>query len=117
MRRLLLLPVSVLALTVIAAACGEAEGAAIETLPAINTTTTTSTTTTTPDMRRRFYEVVSGDNLSRIARSFEVPRREIVRLNNLPDDGAYLEVGQILEIPTDMVLITALPTSTTTTDP
>ena len=52
----------------------------------------------------------SGDNIAEIARSFEVPASEIVRLNNLPDNGQIIQVGQILEIPTDVVLVEELPT-------
>ena len=76
----------------------------------IRTTTSTTTTTTLVDARRRFYEVKPGDNLAEIARSFEVPRSEIVRINRLPNDGEIIQIGQVLEIPTDVVLIDSLPT-------
>ena len=66
--------------------------------------------TTTPDSRRRFYEVKPGDNLAVIARSFDVPASEIVRINQLVDGGETLQIGQILEIPTDVVMVESLPT-------
>ena len=109
MRRLILLPFTVTVLTVVAAACGSDGDASFETLPPIHTTTSTSTTTTEPDSRRKFYEVKPGDNIADIAKSFQVPRGEIVRLNNLPNDGGIIQIGQILEIPTDVVLIDELP--------
>jgi len=111
MHRAVIVPTGFVALVVLLiSACGpEATGAA-ETLPPIRTTTSTSTTTTTPDSRRRFYEVKRGDNLAVIARSFDVPASEIVRINNLQDGGQTLQIGQILEIPTDVVMVENLPT-------
>src|SRR5262245_11073602 len=94
----------------IAPGCGPTASGAAETLPPIRTTTSTTTSTTTPDDRRRFYEVKPGDNLAVIARSFDVPAQEIVRINNLTDGGETLQIGQVLEIPTDMVLVESLPT-------
>jgi LysM repeat protein len=114
MRRLVLIPTAIAAAAGALAACATADSGAAGTLPPIRTTTSTSTTTTTPDSRRRFYEVKPGDNLSEIARSFEVPRSEIVRINNLSDGGETLQIGQVLEIPTDVVLIESLPTEPTT---
>jgi LysM repeat protein len=101
------------------AACGPGESGAADTLPPIRTTTSTSTTTTSPDDRRRFYEVKPGDNLSDIARSFDVPKSEIARINNLVDGGETLQIGQVLEIPQDVVLIESLPTdpSSSTSEP
>jgi LysM repeat protein len=112
MRRAVLLPtVGVALLVLLAAACGPTASGAAETLPPIRTTSTTSTTTTTPDGRRRFYEVKRGDNLAVIAKSFDVPASEIVRINNLLDGGQTLQIGQILEIPTDVVMVYSLPTT------
>lgn len=104
------LPVALLSLALLIAACGPSASGSAGTLPPIRTTTSTTTTTTLPDTRRRFYEVKPGDNLAVIARSFEVPAQEIVRLNNLTDGGETLQIGQVLEIPTDVVLIESLPT-------
>jgi LysM repeat protein len=97
------------------AGCGSDGAGALDTLPPIFTTTSTSTTTTIADTRRKFYEVKSGDNLADIARSFQVPRSEIVRINNLPNDGAIIQIGQVLEIPTDVVLVDDLPSPDPTT--
>ncbi len=114
MHRLLLIPAAALALVAVVAGCGSPDGSAIETLPPIKTTTSTTTTTTTPDSRRKFYEVKSGDTVGNIAGSFEVPTAEIVKLNNLTNGGSDIDVGQILEIPTGIVLIDELPTTTST---
>jgi LysM repeat protein len=42
-----------------------------------------------------------------------VPASEIVKLNNLPDNGNLIQVGQLLEIPTDVVLVNACESTTT----
>src|SRR5262245_50948848 len=120
MRRAVLLPSVVVAiLMLVAPACGPTASGAAETLPPIRTTTSTTTSTTTPDSRRRFYEVKPGDNLAVIARSFDVPAQEIVRLNHLLDGGETLQIGQILEIPMDVVMVENLPTEppTSTSEP
>lgn len=117
MYRLTLLPTATILLGLVAAGCGSSGGDAFDTLPPIRTTTSTSTTTTVVDDRRRFYEVKPGDNLAEIARGFEVPKAEIVRINRLPDNGEILQIGQILEIPTDVVLVEELPTPETTEPP
>lgn len=109
MRRLVLIPAAAVALAVAAPACGAGSDDAAGTLPPIRTTTTTSTTTTTPDSRRIFYEVQAGDNLSDIARRYQVPRAEIVTLNGLENNGEVIQVGQTLEIPNDMRLDMTLP--------
>lgn len=114
MRRLVFLPALASGLLAIVA-CGGDEGAALDTLPPIRTTTTQSTTSTTIDTRRKFYEVKPGDNLAEIARSFGVPATEIARINELSDGGQVLQIGQLLEIPTDIVLVEELPDETTST--
>ncbi|MGA1053452.1 MAG: LysM peptidoglycan-binding domain-containing protein [Ilumatobacteraceae bacterium] len=114
MRRALLISLLILASTSIVA-CATEEGNALDTLPPIRTTTTSSTTTTSVDDRRRFYEVKSGDNLALIAASFGVPASEIVKLNDLPGGGQLLQIGQMLEIPQDVVLVEELPTPPETT--
>ena len=116
MHRLIALPLLACAVLVTVVACGGDDDAALDTLPPIRTTTTDPPTTTLPpDRRRIFYEVQPNDNLSEIARSYGVPREEIVKLNNLPDGGATLQIGQFIEIPNDMRLDTSLPNPTTTT--
>lgn len=114
MRRLLVFPLLSLASSVLVA-CATEEGNALDTLPPMRTTTTSSTTTTTIDDRRRFYEVKQGDNLQLIASSFGVPASEIVKLNDLPGGGQLLQIGQMLEIPRDVVLVEELPTPPETT--
>ena len=106
-------------LMLVVPACGPSASGAAETLPPIRTTTSTTTTTTTPDSRRKFYEVKPGDNLAVIARSFDVPATEIVKLNQLLDGGETLQIGQILEIPQDVVMVETLPTepSSSTSEP
>ncbi len=74
-------------------------------LPPIRTTTTTSTTTTLPDLNRYFYEVKPGDTLFAIAGYFQVPMAEIVALNGL-EDADDIQVGQMLEIPSGLVIVT-----------
>jgi LysM repeat protein len=112
MDRAVLLPVGAVALLMsMATACGPTANGAAETLPPIRTTTSTTTSTTTPDSRRKFYEVKPGDNLAVIARSFDVPPSEIVRINQLADGGETLQIGQVLEIPTDAVMVESLPTA------
>jgi LysM repeat protein len=112
MQRAVVLPVGVVSLLIVLApACGPAASGAAETLPPIRTTTSTTTSTTTPDSRRKFYEVEPGDNLAVIARSFGVPASEIVKLNHLLDGGETLQIGQILEIPLDVVMVEELPTT------
>ncbi len=115
MHRTLIIPAVALAFVAVVAGCGSPDGSAIETLPPIKTTTSTTTTTTTPDSRRKFYEVKSGDTVGDIASSFEVPTAEIVKLNNLTNGGSDIDVGQILEIPTGIILIDELPTTSTST--
>ena len=95
MHRAVIIPTGVLALLLmVATACGPTATGAAETLPPIRTTTSTSTSTTTPDSRRRFYEVKRGDNLAVIARSFDVPPSEIVRINHLIDGGQRVHLGR-----------------------
>lgn len=113
--RPLLLSATALAFVVVVAACGDDDGAgADEVLPPIRTTTTTTTTSTTISTDRIFYEVKSGDFLSHIAESFGVPVQAIVELNGLTDAND-IQAGQTIEIPTGVVLITDLPSTTTPT--
>jgi len=114
MHRLILLPTAAGLLALVAVGCGSSEGDGFDTLPPIRTTTSTTTVTTIVDDRRRFYEVKAGDNLAEIARSFQVPKLEIVRLNRLLNNGEIIQIGQILEIPTDVVLVDDLPTPVST---
>ena len=109
MHRFTLIPTAAGLLVLLAAGCGSSESDAFDQLPPIRTTTSTSTTTTLVDDRRKFYEVQPGDNLAEIARSFKVPASELIRINGLAEDGAVIQIGQILEIPTDVLLLSTLP--------
>jgi LysM repeat protein len=118
MRRLVVLLLSAPGWSVVAAGCGSEPGGAADTLPQIATTSTTSTTTTVPDDRRKFYEVESGDRLADIADRYCVTPQQIADMNGLEDEGNYLEVGQILELPIDVVLVNCSAyTTTSTTEP
>jgi LysM repeat protein len=83
------------------------EESAFTTLPPIRTTTTTTTTPET-DQNRIFYQVKSGESLSIIARSFGVTVDSIVELNKISNPNT-IEVGLIIEIPRDVVLVDELP--------
>ena len=105
MNRLVVLALAAVALAVAVPACGTDPGDAAATLPPIRITSTTSTSTTEPDNRRKFYEVQSGDSLAEIADRYCVTAKQIADLNRLEDEGNYLEVGQILELPTNVVVV------------
>jgi hypothetical protein len=107
MRRLVLLPLLALLPTVLAVGCGGDDLAVIETLPPIRTTTTLATTTTTIDPRERFYIVQQGDNLSEIARRYEVTVASIIELNRLPSE--VIQPGQELKIPNIRIDLTLPP--------
>jgi LysM repeat protein len=115
MNRPLFLSVAALALVVAVGACGENDGdAADEVLPPIRTTTTTITTSTTVNTNRIFYTVKAGEFLSLIAESFGVPVQAIVELNGLTDAND-IQAGQTIEIPTGVVLVSELPSTTALT--
>ena len=97
MRRLLL-PTAIAGLLAIVAACGSEAASGVETLPPIRTTTSTSTTTTTTDPRGVIYIVQPGDNVTEIARDYQVTGQMIITLNGLPADGE-IQPGQELQIP------------------
>jgi LysM repeat protein len=96
--RRLLLPTFIAALLAVVAACGSEAASGVETLPPIRTTTSTSTTTTTTDPRGVVYIVQPGDNVSDIARDYQVTAQMIITLNGLPADGE-IQPGQELQIP------------------
>jgi LysM repeat protein len=111
----MLLSATALVLTLAVGACGENDGdAADEVLPPIRTTTTTTTTSTTISTDRRFYTVKRGEFLSLIADSFGVTVQSIVDLNGLTDAND-IQAGQTIEIPSGVVLVDELPTTTTPT--
>jgi hypothetical protein len=113
MNRPLLLSATALVFSIVVGACGENDGdTGDDILPPIRTTTTTITTSTTISTDRRFYIVKPGEFLSLIAESFGVTVQSIVELNGLADAND-IQAGQTIEIPTGVVLIDELPTTTT----
>jgi LysM repeat protein len=102
-------------LLALTAACGSEASSSAETLPPIRTTTSTTTTTTMVDQRERIYIVQPGDNVSEIARAYEVTAQMIITLNGLPADGE-IQPGQELKIP-NIRVDTELPTTVPTSDP
>jgi len=98
------------------AACGAEEPSSIGTLPPIRTTSTTSTSTTLFDQTIQLYTVKRGENLSLIARSFEVPLQFLIDANeDQIDDPNNVPPGVTLKIPPYRI-VDELPTTTTTTE-
>jgi LysM repeat protein len=115
MNRPFLLSATALLFVIAIGACGENDGdSSEEILPPIRTTTTTITTSTTISTARIFYTVKRGEFLSLIAESFGVPVQAIVELNGLADAND-IQAGQTIEIPTGVVLVAELPSTTTPT--
>lgn len=100
-----------------AAGCGDDDPAAMSTLPPIRTTTTSSTSTTLFDERIRLYTVKPGENLSLIARSFDVPLQFLIDENaDQIDDPNNVPPGVTLRIP-PYVIVEELPTPSSTIGP
>jgi len=109
------LSVGALALVVLAG-CGADDAQGLDTLPPILTTTTSSTTTTLVDDRIILYTVKPGENLSLIARGFDVPLSFLIEANqDKINDPNNVPPGVILEIP-PYVIVDELPTTTVTTE-
>lgn len=100
----------------IAGACAGDDDDSGGTLPPIVTTTTTTTVVVTTTGMQRFYEIRRGDTLGNIARAYNVTVQSIVDLNGLenPDD---IQAGQVIEIPSGVVLDATLPVAATTVAP
>jgi len=97
-------------------ACGSDEPESIGTLPPIRTTSTSSTTTTLFDSTIQLYVVKRGENLSLIARSFNVPLEFLIDANqDQITDPNNVPPGVTLKIP-PYRLVDDLPTSTSTTE-
>ena len=97
-----------LILVVVSGCSGDDEGAA-GTLPPIQTTTTTTTTLAPSTTQARFYEVQSGDTLTKIAVAFGLPIQAIMQANGIVDPNS-IQVGQILELPDAAAIVaTSLP--------
>lgn len=100
-----------------ASGCGEGDPEALTTLPPIRTTTTSSTSTTLFDDRIRLYTVKSGENLSLIARSFDVPLQFLIDENlDVIDDPNNVPPGVTLKIP-PYIVVDELPSPSTTLGP
>lgn len=102
---------AVVALPVVAAACGDDGDSGATLPPIITTTSTTSTLAVTTTTVLVYYEVQPGDSLAQIAQSFGVKIEAIVALNDLTDPD-HIEVGQILQIPPPIPITDTLPTTT-----
>jgi len=102
---------AVVALTLLAGACGSSTRAGATLPPMITTTTTTSTVfvATTPPVVS-FYVVQSGDTLSKIANKFGVTKADLMALNGITNPD-HIEKGQRLKIPPATVATTTLPAS------
>lgn len=96
------------------AACGGGDRAADATLPPIVTTTTTTIVLTTTTFVETFYEVQSGDTLSKIARSFGVSLGALMAANGITNPD-LVQAGQTLQIPPSTVLVDSLPDAPVTT--
>ena len=113
--RLALLPALAVVLIVMVA-CGSESTEGIGTLPPIRTTTTSSTTTTIFDETIQLYTVKRGENLSLIARSFEVPLEFLIEANeDVIDDPNNVPPGVTLKIPPYRI-VDELPTPSSTTE-
>ena len=118
------LGVTTLGVTVVAAAaaaamagCGTTDEASRETLPPIRTTIAiTTTTSTTVPPGQRFYTIKPGETLGVIAASFEVTVQSIVDINGLANPDA-IQAGQTIEIPSGIVVVESLPTTTVLAPP
>lgn len=96
----------------LAAACGDAGGSG-DTLPPMITTTTSTTMLVTTTTMVSYYEVQSGDILSKIAESFGVTQADLMSANGI-DDPDHIEVGQVLTIPPPKQVADTLPAGSAT---
>ncbi|MEY4174952.1 MAG: LysM domain [Actinomycetota bacterium] len=94
----------------LAAGCGD-DGGSSDTLPPMITTTTTTTLPVTTTTMVSYYEVQSGDILSKIAESFGVTQADLMSVNGI-DDPDHIEVGQVLKIPPPKQVADTLPPTT-----
>ena len=100
-------------LPALAAACGN-NGSSNETLPPFITlapTTTVDVSTSLPLIT--VYIVKEGDSLGAIANAFNVDLDQMMEINGITDKN-HVEVGQAIKIPPQRIVITELPTTTST---
>jgi len=105
-------------LVIAASSCSDGDDlSASETLAPIQTTSTTSTTLPTTTTQPQYYEVQSGDTLTKIAAAFGLPIPAIMELNGIVDPNA-IQAGQILQLPlASEIVVTSLPPITTVAGP
>ena len=100
-------------LPAMAAACGD-RGSSGDTLPPFITfapTTTVDVSTSLPQIT--VYFVKEGDSLGAIANAFNVDLDQMMEINGITDKN-HIEVGQAIKIPPQRIVITELPTTTST---
>jgi LysM repeat protein len=107
-----------LVLAVVATSCSDDDDLdASQTLAPIQTTSTTSTTLPTTTTQPQYYEVQSGDTLTKIAAAFGLPIPAIMELNGIVDPNA-IQAGQILQLPlASEIVVTSLPPAVTVAGP
>ncbi len=104
---------SLAALPALVAACSN-RGESNDTLPAFITfapTTTIDTSTSLPLIT--VYIVKEGDSLGQIANAFNVDLDQLMEINGITDKN-LIGVGQAIKIPPQRIVITELPTTTST---
>jgi LysM repeat protein len=103
----------VLAVPIIAVACGSSDDAASGTLPPIATTTTSTVlTTTTTTWVPVTYQIQAGDSLQKIADKFGVDIDKLAVLNGITNRD-HINAGDVLDIPPPTVATTTVPPSST----
>ena len=92
-------------------------GSSADTLPPFITfapTTTIDVSTSLPQIT--VYFVKEGDSLGAIANAFNVDLDQMMAINGITDKN-HVEVGQAIKIPPQRIVITELPTTTSTLPP
>ena len=100
-------------LPALVAACSD-RGETRDTLPPFITfapTTTVNTSTSLPVIT--VYIAQEGDSLGAIANAFNVDLDQMMEINGITDKN-HVEVGQAIKIPPQRIVITELPTTTST---
>jgi hypothetical protein len=100
-------------LPALAAACSN-RGETRDTLPPFITfppTTTIDVSTSLPLIT--VYIAQEGDSLLAIANAFNVDLEQMMEINGITDKN-HVEVGQAIKIPPQRIVITELPTTTST---
>lgn len=100
-------------LPALVAACSD-RGDTRDTLPPFITfapTTTVNTSTSLPVIT--VYIAQEGDSLGAIANAFNVDLDQMMEINGITDKN-HVEVGQAIKIPPQRIVITELPTTTST---